>query len=357
MARSFISDTWPIAKALATKIPPLHEINCDEILIFGCGDSYYAALAIEYAFSEWTSYRVRAANSMTASRYLIPRYAVQGLTPLLVGISSSGEVSRTIEALEVGIESGATGIALTNNDQGQLARSAQFPYVLDIPELPVGPGLLSYLASLMGGFAIASANADDKTRAMVDNDMKVLLSEIEVWYVRESQRAKDVAESSIEQRDSTVFIGSGPAHSSALFASAKLIEAAGMHAWANELEEWSHIEFFCDPPDMVTWILSSNGRASSREGEVRVAAEAIGRKVIVSQWMSESDSHLAFGEVLSPLALWAGPAAYAAQLAEKFNQLPFRNFGGGRSREGGGGISRIRTSEQIHSVNELIERT
>ena len=41
------------------------------------------------------------------------------------------------------------------------------------------------------------------------------------------------------------------------------------------------------------------------------------------------------------------PVAIAAYRAEQSGEPYFRNFEGGRSREGGGGISRIRTSQVL----------
>jgi glucosamine--fructose-6-phosphate aminotransferase (isomerizing) len=38
---------------------------------------------------------------------------------------------------------------------------------------------------------------------------------------------------------------------------------------------------------------------------------------------------------------------FAAYRAEQLSEPYFRDFGGGRSKEGGGGISRIRTSETL----------
>jgi glucosamine--fructose-6-phosphate aminotransferase (isomerizing) len=150
-----------------------------------------------------------------------------------------------------------------------------------------------------------------------------------------------------------VFVGSGPAHGAARFAAAKAIEAAGLNAWGQDVEEWAHLEYFCNPPSMLTWLLSCQGRSTSREAEVMTAAERVGRQTRVSQWAGGEEWPLLARESLSPLALWVGPTLFAARAAEMLGEEPFRGFRGGRRRTGGGGISRIRTSRRYRSVEEL----
>ncbi len=150
-----------------------------------------------------------------------------------------------------------------------------------------------------------------------------------------------------------VFLGSGASHGAARFAAAKAIEAAGLAAWAQDVEEWAHLEYFCEPPSMATWLLSCQGRSSSREAEVIAAAERIGRRIRVSQWAAGAGWPQMARESLCPLVLWVGPALFAARAAEILGEAPFRGFSGGRERAEGGGASRIRTSQRYRSATEL----
>jgi glucosamine--fructose-6-phosphate aminotransferase (isomerizing) len=355
VAGEYLKSSWENAERLVADSFPFDEYQDREILLCGCGDSYYAALAIEFALSELTSLKVRAAPSMMAGRYLIPRFAKQGVKPLVIGISASGEVARTIEALELGKDIDAATLAITTNPEGRLARLADRFLAIDVPEMPLVPGLLSYLASLMMGFALANAFADPSIQLNLRNAMTSLFHEFETWFEQETVQARVIA-GQIKRREPVVFIGSGSAYTSSLFAAAKVVESVGLSAWANELEEWTHIEYFSEPTNMLTWIMSSGGRTFTREQEVNVAAEMIGRNVILSRWRAQPSIDPALHEILSPLLLWVGPAAFSSHLAEKFSELPFRNFGGGRSREEGGGISRIQTSQRISSIVNLFNQ-
>jgi hypothetical protein len=97
-------------------------------------------------------------------------------------------------------------------------------------------------------------------------------------------------------------------------------------------------------------LLSAEGRALGRELEIEKAAAKIGRTLILSKWKYGSTS---LREVLSPLALWAGPTAYSDSMMIRLGEEPFRGFSGGRDRAEGGGISRIRSSAQLHSIKDL----
>jgi hypothetical protein len=80
------------------------------------------------------------------------------------------------------------------------------------------------------------------------------------------------------------------------------------------------------------------------------AAEAVGRRVQVSRWPGKVQS-VPLREAVAPLALWAGPAAFADRLAQRLGQSPFRGFGGGRDRHEGGGASRIRSSARWTQID------
>ena len=56
-------------------------------------------------------------------------------------------------------------------------------------------------------------------------------------------------------------------------------------------------------------------------------------------------------EVFSPLVTSIPIELFAATRAELLGESYFRGFGGGRSQEGGGGISRIRTSDMLDDIN------
>jgi glucosamine--fructose-6-phosphate aminotransferase (isomerizing) len=168
---------------------------------------------------------------------------------------------------------------------------------------------------------------------------------LRTWRVGQIELGKEAARG--YQEGAVVILGTGPAYGSALFSAAKLIEAAGVQAWGQDVEEWTHLEFFCEPSTMPTWLLSSRGRSLGRELEVEAAARTIGRQYYLSTWEGGKDWPTHTREALAPLGLWVGPVAFASRLAFLMDEVPFRGFGGGRSQVEGGGANLIRSSERI----------
>ena len=342
---------WPVARdeAIAAIGPRASEI--EDVILFGCGDSHHAAVALEMAFSTWSGRRVRAAPAMMASRYLIPRLDAGSGGVLLVGISVSGEVARTLEAVESANALKTHTLALTGNRESSLARAAKMNLSLQAPAAPAGPGLLSFLSSLLLGYAVAAALSNGSLGDEIEDCMHEMFEILEPWLEAERESGDSLA-SKIEDACPLVYLGSGPAHGMAMFAAAKLVEAAGVAAWGQDVEEWAHIEYFAEPANAPTWLLSSGGRSRSREDEIASAALAIDRRWVVSRWQGHARWSGMMREVLSPLALWPGPIAFASRKAALLGEEPFRGFGGGRSQEEGGGASRIRSSERSHQSGD-----
>ena len=284
---------------------------------------------------------------MEAARYVIPRSVGDGL--LVVGISASGETARTIEAIRLGLDLGAHTLGITADPDSTLAITADETFVLQLPEQPDGPGLTSYLGALLAGYALGAHLSKDWLQRQIDKTMDALPEALAEWTVGQSALGRDLAQQ-IDPSLPILFLGSGPIRGAAMFAAAKVIEAVGQSASDQEVEEWAHLEYFSEPTRLPVWLLGAGGRASQREVEVMEAARKIGRNLITSEW--SSGSHL-LREDLSPLGLWVGPVAYANSLMERTGESPFRGFGGGRSPVEGGGASRIRSSAQIRSLQDL----
>jgi glucosamine--fructose-6-phosphate aminotransferase (isomerizing) len=351
LALEFIVRAWPEARDAANAVVAPITTDVSEVIITGCGDSYHASAALEMAFSSWSGKRSRGSPAMGAARYLTPRITAPNAGVLFIGISVSGEVARTLEAVELACSQGAHTLALTGNVDSSLGQAAQSCMSVRIPDVPAGPGLLNFLGSLLMGFAVARTLSGETERLEIDRCFEELPEAIEAWLVEERRRGKEFAER-VAGEHPVVFLGSGPGYGMAMFSAAKLIEAAGVPAWGQDVEEWAHVEYFAEPPNMPTWLLSSGGRSLSREDEVQHAARAIERDWMLSRWRGNPRWKSAIREAVSPLALWAGPSAFASRRAAMLDETAFRGFGGGRSVEEGGGASRIRSSLRLRNQQD-----
>lgn len=353
LAPEYLADAWPEAYQAARALTNFEPDRFDEILLLGCGDSYHAALAIEMAIAHWTSSRVRAAPAMLAGRYLLPRMRERGVQGLVVGISASGEVARTIEAVELANDGGFQTLAVTSSSESSLAKAANNMLQVSVPAMEVGPGILSYLTSLLMGFALCAVLAGSDAEDEINSSMKLLPQALDDWGNAQLDEISQFGERMLD-REPIVFLGGGPAFGSALFAAAKVVEATGVAAWGQELEEWAHLEYFCEPAHMPTWFLSSGGRTINRENELLAAAKTIGRNVIINRWKIKAELPQRTLEVLSPFGLWIGPSLFAAKLSDRLDETPFRSFAGGRSAFDGGGASRIRSSARVKKIQDLM---
>jgi glucosamine--fructose-6-phosphate aminotransferase (isomerizing) len=104
-------------------------------------------------------------------------------------------------------------------------------------------------------------------------------------------------------------------------------------------------------------VISAGERDGSRASEVVTAALTIGRRVAVIT-PGEKASLFADGavqllladgvpEMFQAVISMIPGSLFAAYRAELLGEPYFRDFLGGRSQEGGGGISRIRNSETL----------
>jgi glucosamine--fructose-6-phosphate aminotransferase (isomerizing) len=341
MAPRFIAEAWPQARqlALAAELSPAVR----SILVCGCGDSHHAAVGLEQALAVCSGRAVRAAPSLAAGRFLLSRHVQRPEQLLLIAISASGEVARTLEAVELARRHGVHSLALTTQGESSLAKAAAGVLALPIPELPLTPGLLSYLAVLLMGYALAERWSQGPAGARLAQSIAELSARLEIWAAEQTASGRALAEQ-VDPLGPVLFLGSGPLYGSAMFAAAKVIESAGALAWAQDVEEWAHLEYFCNPADQPVWLLSAAGRAAEREQEVLAAAQAVGRRVAISRWAEQAGESPALREAVALLALWAGPVGFAEGLASRLGEQPFRGFGGGREPREGGGASRIRSS-------------
>jgi glucosamine--fructose-6-phosphate aminotransferase (isomerizing) len=345
IAGSFLRSAWPDSRERVRKLD-LDGTEIEQVLLCGCGDSHHAAYSLGHAFRRWTGRSAGGFSAMALSRYLLPERAEsRNERTLLVGVSVSGETARTIEALELGKQAGMRTMAVTNAVESSIAQVADESLSYSLPSTKFGPGLLNYLASMLSGYALASSMARKELRAEVDRTIQALPDKLDF---EDHQRGIDLADR-LDLAQPIVFLGSGPAYGSAMFAAAKVVEAAGHPSWAQDVEEWAHVEYFIARAEAPVWMLRTHGRAASRELEVIQAARALGRDLVVSEPPLAAKGW----ELLAPLVQWVGPVGLADGLTARLDEQPFRGFGGGRSRAEGGGASRIRSSERLQSFDDL----
>jgi glucosamine--fructose-6-phosphate aminotransferase (isomerizing) len=341
------------------------------LYLTGCGDSYHSALNAELAFESIAGVPVEPLTAHQFSRYGVSYMPQTGPgTNVVVGISVSGEVARTVEAINLANQVGAETVALTATPGSRVdetAKTTLFSTITPFPD-PQGihtPGVRSYAANQLALYLMTIRIGEVKGLLSPDDatalrgELRMLADAIKTTIESSDKPAQDLANSWVDANE-FVFVGSGPNFGTALFSAAKILEASGDPALGQDLEEWAHLQYFARAVPTPTFIMSAGTRDLSRAIEVAVAAKTIGRRVViitppeneVLYEIGDSVLGIAAGvrEVFSPLITAIPGELFAAYRADVIAEPFFRDFRGGRSIEEGGGISRIRTSEMLEDI-------
>jgi len=359
--------------ALIREVLPGYERNVREALdddlccsarwlfVTGCGDSHHAALASELAFESLAGLSTEPMAALQMSRYAVD-FLPQGEpgAKVVIGISASGEVSRTLEALlrDRHASRGATTIALTGTPGSRIALAGDRLLLMTTPSFDFAPGVRSYVATLLMLYLAAARMGEARGQltpsqaADVRQEIAATANAVERTIALCEEPTRKLAE---DWRDASefVFTGGGPNFGTALFSAAKIIEASGDSALGQDTEEWAHLQYFCRAVPTPTFIITAADRDVSRAVEVAIAARTIGRRVVIvapTDLLVGHVSNVTYSsvrEMFSPLVACIPGMLFAAHRADVIGEPFFRAFGGGRDVAGGGGISRIRTSEMV----------
>lgn len=360
-----------LVPAIAAALPTAVAAEARRVFLTGCGDSHHAAVNAELAFEQLAGLPCEPMPAMQLARY------AAGFLPhpgsLTLAVSVSGNVSRTAEALDLARKAGSTAVAVTGNPQGVLAAVADVVLPTAVPALPaemrgqIVPGARSYVASQLALYLTAVHLGQQRghlTQARANRlraKLAGLASQMEATIATCDPVAAELAR--WDNVDHLVFCGAGPNFGTALFAAAKILEASGETAVAQDTEEWAHLDYFAREAATPTFLINAGGWETGRALEVATAAHAIGRRVVA---IAPSGGELAHHpgvtavlpvsgpvrECFSPLLTCLPALLFAASRAQALDEPYFRDFGGGRSIKGGGGISRIRNSARINTPNQ-----
>jgi glucosamine--fructose-6-phosphate aminotransferase (isomerizing) len=339
-------------------------LSVKRIVIEGCGDSHMAGLAAELAFEQVAGIPTEPMTAMQAARYGSPYFEkLFPRNPLTIGISVSGTVARTREALALARQEGALTVAVTANPDAPLASVAELLYDCKVPDFAPAPGVRSYRVSLMALYLLAIHLAEVNGRLTQDQanamrqELKGTADAIEATIGAISERSRALAEA-VADKSNVVFVGDGPNYATALFSAAKVIEAAGRHAMGQDTEEWAHLQYFVNvDPATPTFVISPGGRGHGRMAELGPVMKRIGRTVIAV--VPDGDTAIASSadwvlpvvgnvpEIFSPMVYAVAGELFSAHLSQAAGEPPFRAFSGAYDETAG---NTIRTSAVVESV-------
>jgi len=239
---------------------------------------------------------------------------------LMIGISASGRTQRVVQAIERANQASQKVItaALTGTPESPVTLVANRVMTVNVPSLGASPGIRTYSATLMGLYLLAIrigeirnvyhnqiANTIRKELEDLADVVAVTIPLVEGPALRAAQAFQGV--------NQMIFLGSGPSYGTALFSAAKVIEATGVFAMGQDLEEWAHVERFAYPDDIPTFIIAPPGKGYWRAVDLAKSAKSLGRRVVAI--VNEKDTEIA------PLADFVLPVA--GQVREEFSPLVY----------------------------------
>ncbi len=330
----------PFDRLVRSVLTPLEYLSIRRVILTGDGDSFHASHAAELAFESIAGI---TCEPQSAQRFL--DYGVEWLpvpspnSSLVVGISASGQTRRVVQCLERARQRQALTVALTGTPDSPITAASERQLVVELPDMGRSPGLRTYNANLLGLslLAIRIGEIKDRYHQGVANAMRRELADLSEVMTATIAAAEEPARATADAfSDAPVmaFVGSGPSYGTALFAAAKVVEAAGILAVGQDLEEWSHVERFASPRDMPTFVIAPPGRSHWRAVELAKMAKDLGRRVtaIVRDGDDEVAQHADWvlpvvGDVreeFTPLVYHIGADLFASFLAERLGRRPFQ---------------------------------
>ena len=190
-----------------------------------------------------------------------------------------------------------------------------------------------YCLDAAGVHAVWRRDHDDEAHVL-RQELTVLADVVDVTTNAIKERCREVADT-IADASAMVMVGSGPSYGTALFGAAKVVEAAGIFAVGQDLEEWWHVERFAYPVDMPVFVIAPPGRSHWRAGDLAATARALGRRVIAVTHKDDTEVtrhahsvlpvHGEVREEFSPLLYHLFADYVASYVAERLGRALFQS--------------------------------
>lgn len=348
-----------IAEVVRRVKPQVEEIFTDELIsgvdriyITGCGDSHYAGLSARLFFDRYSGVGCEPLESLEFSRYVVD--FVDAERSLVIGISNSGSVSRTIETLVRSKKRGAHTVAVTGSEGSPLAEAADSVLLQTVPDMVkeekspfsggigYGAGSLglgNYVASLVALYVIAmrvgklKGALDDDTLQRLESELTAVGDVMDATASANVDLAKILADR-FWNLDTFFILGGGPNYGTAQFAAAKLFEQPHLKGIPQELEEWAHEQYFLTRPGTTPmFVIAPQGRAHDRALEQMRGGREMGATIIAVADESDTDAQKAaeivmpvtsgISEEYSPLAYIIPGMLFATALHQLKGRPPF----------------------------------
>jgi glucosamine 6-phosphate synthetase-like amidotransferase/phosphosugar isomerase protein len=270
-----VSRNWALnADALADAAARIAVRDLDRVFLVGAGDSLAVMVGARLAFEAMLGVPCEPVQSLELAYYLAHDVSPRSL---VIALSSSGETTRTVEAVLVAQARGALTLALTNKPESTLAHETASVVTVDATRIgwptqsSTAPlALLLRLAGLVGEAHRVGSAA--KLLAALDALPALMTRTIEIAEPVIAEQATAEAAGRMY-----LFAGAGPSYAAAVVGAAKVKECTPDHALAVQLEEFHH--YNSQKAGEPLWMFVPAGRAVERGVDTIHEAHRLGGHV------------------------------------------------------------------------------
>ncbi|MGI5888579.1 MAG: SIS domain-containing protein [Oscillospiraceae bacterium] len=257
--------------ALTEALPEKELFDAQKIIMTGAGDSYCAGVACAPVFETLCHMEVRAMRAIEVSRLVNSKeFGFSPNTPLVIGVSVSGAVSRVREAMERASFHGANTIAVTGNPDSPVGKAARHRLLVQIPDIGIAywPGSINYSVSMLALMKLAirmgrAKNTISQNEAAdMDKELADYIKRFQEYLPTIEEKAFNMALKFKDMR-CLDFIGDYGDYATAFFGSAKVLEAYGGYTTYDDSEDWCHINYFLRDPETIGRVVIANPETPS----------------------------------------------------------------------------------------------
>jgi glucosamine--fructose-6-phosphate aminotransferase (isomerizing) len=268
-----IESSWNVSEEISES---LLKRNISQVLLTGCGDSFFAGIAGKYMFRAFSDFTVFVEESLELAKYTKCTEKT-----VVVAFSASGRTARTLEAVRKAKGDGAQVVAITNEGASPIARISDYTILTKVEEAFGSPTATSTTA--MAACATLALWLGGKNGFLSDEEFEKFKEEIfslpmkakEVMSTRNMRQNMEAAEK-FSVSEHVHLAGGGPCYASALFGMAKMKELAWIHSEAVELEEFCHVQMFPIEKDTPVIVFAHSGKSFNRAIQVLNVLKKIG---------------------------------------------------------------------------------
>ncbi len=251
------SQAGPIAEIVAA----LAGKTIRRLYLTGCGDSLAVMIAARPLLEEMFLVPCEPVQALDMAYYF--NRPVDGET-LVIGLSSSGETPRTVEAMIMAKALGAETLVMSNTPGSTLMREAGHTLFIHAARKGWPTQASTAALALLSALAVSYGRANGCTPARHDELQAALLAtpdQIAGVIATHEPALKRIAEAEA-RRSIYLFAAGGPSFACAFFGAAKVKECTPEHAIAIPLEEYHH--YHSQKPGDPLFLIAPNGLSIPR---------------------------------------------------------------------------------------------